>query len=357
MNILHIIISSVNGGAEKVFVDYIKILKKLGHKNYAVIKNNAPYENKIKDDVEKIFKINNFFGHYDVFAINKIFKSIKKNQHKIDVVIAHSSRAITLSHKALKKIKSKKIVLVGVNHSNNVKRSLMADLILSVNRQIFYKTIDSKRTPENSFIMYNAIEIDENLKPNLDKYNFKNKSQITLGVIGRIDKMKAFDLAIDILNKLNKSSNYNFVLKIAGTGEEKENLIKKVNQLKLNDKVEFLGWIEDSGDFFAQIDIFLLTSINESFGLVILEAMKNFVPVIATKCDGPIEIIRENVDGILIENNNKNREEIIEDFIKNIIKIVENADLTKSIVSNAHDRLLNRFSHKILEKNLSDIFK
>jgi glycosyltransferase involved in cell wall biosynthesis len=357
MNILHIIVSSIHGGAEKVFVDYIKILKKLGHKNYAVIKSNAPYENKIQDDVENIFKINNYFGHYDIFAINKIFKSIKKNHHKIDVVVAHSSKAISLSCKALKKIKTQKIVLVAVNHSNNVKRSLMADLILSVNRQIFYKTIDLKRTPENSLIMYNAIEIDENLKPNLEKYNFKNKPQITLGVIGRMHKIKAFDLAIDILDKLNKSSNYNFILKIAGSGEEKENLIQQVKQLKLNDKVEFLGWVEDSKDFFAKIDIFLLPSSIETFGLVILESMKNFVPVIATKCHGPEEIIRENIDGLLIENKHKNRHEIIDEFAKNIVKIIENEDLSKSLVSNAYNRLLSRFSYKILEKNLSDIFK
>lgn len=353
MKILHIILTQLNGGAEQVFIDYIRILKKIGHQNFAVIKQNAPYENQIKDLDIPYQKIFNKYGYYDFFAIKEIRQYI--NNNKIDAVIAHAGKSIILAHKAVKKISNKHVILVAVNHSYNIKRSLVADLIVSVNREIFYKTIDSKRTPENSFILYNAIDFDINKKINFNK-NLKSASSINIGCLGRFVDSKGFNVIIQTIFWLKHNSNYNFKLKIAGDGKEKTNLIKLVKQLDLNDSVEFMGWLSDSSIFYSQIDIFTLPSKIETFGLVILEAMKFGVPIIATSCDGPKEILRANIDGILIDKSNKKDEDLAIDFGKNIIKLIDE-DLASIHVNNAYERLNNRFTFTILERNLADIFK
>ena len=136
MKIAHIILTSQNGGAEKVFIDYIYLLNKIGHENFAIIKNDAPYYSKLENLNVKTQKITNKLGYYDFLATKKIKDFLQENQ--IDVVIAHAGKSMVLTHKALRKITNKKIILVAVNHSYNIKRSLCADFIFSVNKEIFF---------------------------------------------------------------------------------------------------------------------------------------------------------------------------------------------------------------------------
>ncbi|MFM8186039.1 MAG: glycosyltransferase [Alphaproteobacteria bacterium] len=352
MRIAHIILTSQNGGAEQVFVDYVRILKKIGHHNFSIIKNNAPYANQLENNSEEILKISNNFGYHDIFAIEKIKKFLIKNQ--IDIVIAHAGRAMVLANKAIKKVPSKIIILVAVNHSNNVKRSLCADLILSINKEICYKTIDLKRTPENSLILYNGIAV-----PKIDEFpvtNFANQEIINLGVIGRGDKNKGFDFAIKALKILkDKIPEKKFRLYVAGDGEEMTNLKALTRSLKLENEVIFLGWVHNKHEFYEKIDIFILPSHNETFGLVILEAMKNFKPIIATKCDGPLEILRDNVDGFLIDL--KNPDLIPENIAVNVEKIIGDDKASSLMIQSAFARLDLRYSFNTLERNLAEIFK
>ena len=66
-----------------------------------------------------------------------------------------------------------------------------------------------------------------------------------------------------------------------------------------------LGWIKNKDEFFKKIDIFFCSSYIEPFGLVILEAMLNGVPVISTKCKGPMDIIEHMKNGILVNIDDK----------------------------------------------------
>ena len=78
MKIAHIILTSQNGGAEKVFIDYIGILKNIGHENFAIIKNDAPYFSKLENLKIKTQKIVNKFGYYDFLASKKLKILLKK---------------------------------------------------------------------------------------------------------------------------------------------------------------------------------------------------------------------------------------------------------------------------------------
>jgi glycosyltransferase involved in cell wall biosynthesis len=133
------------------------------------------------------------------------------------------------------------------------------------------------------------------------------------------------------------------------------NLQKKVKELKLENSVEFLGWIGDSKDFFSQIDIFILPSKNETFGLVILEAMKYCKPIIATNCDGPKEILRHEIEGLLIDL--KSSESVANQIAKNVEKLISDEKFANDLVKNSYQRLNSRFSFKVLESLLAEIFK
>ena len=120
MKIANLIVTSQNGGAEQVFLDYTRLLKKLGHDVVPIVKNDAPYANSLSS----LKKISNNFGYYDFFAIKQIIKILR--EENIHAIFTHAGKATVLARKAIAKIKNKKIFLIAINHSTNVKRSIGA---------------------------------------------------------------------------------------------------------------------------------------------------------------------------------------------------------------------------------------
>lgn len=351
MKIANIVLTSQNGGVEKVFIDYQKILRdKLNHQVFSIVKDDAPYFCELEKEGIEAVKIKNNFGYCDYFAIKKIQKSLL--DFDADAVITHAGRSTVLTKKAIKKIKHKKIIQVAINHSNNVKRSIGADLIISMNKEIFYKTIDCGQNEKQSFVIYNALDL-ENFKFKKPKINF-NKKRIIIGMMARLESTKGFLEMLNAIKILNEKYDKEFILKIAGSGDFEKEIKDEIKKLQIENKVEFLNWINDKEKFFNEIDIFVLPSLNESFGLVILEAMQYFCPIVASDADGPKLILQNEVDGLITKINPK--ESYPERLAQNILKISENEEFAKNIVKNANKKLQDKFSFARLEKDLENIF-
>ncbi len=353
MRIVNIILTSQNGGAEQVFIDYARILRdNLGHEVLAITRHDAPYVEELEQLNIPLKKIKNNFGYHDIFAVKEITKILQ--EFNADAVIAHAGRSIILARKAIAKVKNKKIFEVAVNHSMNVKRSIGADVVLSVNRPMFFNTIDCGQSEDKSFIIHNATSISGAVaaSPNL---NLQDKEVITLGVIGRLDKAKGFRFAVKAIKLLeNHSSGKKFILKIAGAGPEEVILRNLAKELQVEDRVEFLGWIKDKKAFFDSIDIFLLTSRRETFGLVLLEAMKFFKPIISCNADGPKEILRNEIDGLLV--NIEPMHDVEYRLVEAVEKIINNPELANKMVKHSFTRLCDKFSFEALTERLKEVF-
>ncbi len=87
---------------------------------------------------------------------------------------------------------------------------------------------------------------------------------------------------------------------IAGQGAQKEMLTAQIHAAGLQDTVQLLGFRKDAQALIQAGDIFVLPSLAEPFGLVILEAMSLGRPVIATDAGGPREIVEQGVTGLLV---------------------------------------------------------
>jgi glycosyltransferase involved in cell wall biosynthesis len=350
MKIVNIILTSQNGGAEQAFLDYSNALKNLGHEVVAILKDDAPYVDQVEKLGIKVEKIKNRFGYHDFFAVRNI-KKILEETHA-DLVISHMGRATVLTRKAVKKIHGKKVFQMAVNHSGNVKRSIGADIVLSVNQRIFFDTVKAGQKEHASFVIPNAIDLSDALEA-APIASLKDKQKIVIGTIGRLDRTKGFDLVIKALKKLEKISDKNFVLKIAGAGYFEPVLRDLVKELKLEEKVEFLGWITNKKEFFDSIDIFCIPSKNEPFGIVILEAMKFAKPIISTDADGPKEILVNEKDALIVAlNPSENVEERISDAV---IHMTNEPELMNEMVQSASKKLRDKYSYKALENRLGEI--
>lgn len=115
---------------------------------------------------------------------------------------------------------------------------------------------------------------------------------------GRYVKKKGFDVLLRAFRKL-LDSGVHARLTLGGQGEEFRNLESLVKELKLQESVELGVWLDDVTAALDQADLFILPSLDEPFGIVILEAMARGVPIISTRTKGPIEILSETTASLI----------------------------------------------------------
>tara|TARA_B100000989_G_scaffold56116_1_gene37875 strand:- start:1370 stop:2509 length:1140 start_codon:yes stop_codon:yes gene_type:complete len=130
---------------------------------------------------------------------------------------------------------------------------------------------------------------------------FPNKQKYLIS-IGRLTKQKNFELLINFFNRL--SDKYpKFELVIIGEGEDELKLKNLSKKLNIEKKVHFLGYQKNIFKFLKNAECFILTSLWEDPGFVIVEAALSNISIISSDCpNGPKEIIEKN--GYLFQNNN-----------------------------------------------------
>ncbi len=334
--IFNITQSNVKGGMEKVFVDYAQILNNSNFKIICLTSKSFP-DNKTLDK-EKIQRINfNIKGHFDVLATIKLFILIKK--YKPSLIIAHNGRAFGVLN-LLRKIFKIRTKILAVSHGGKVKRLLNFNYAIGVANHVT-NNIKKHNFKGETQTIYNGIKIVKSKKIQ------KNNKIFTFGVMSRLSIEKNIQITIksfaNFVQKVNKNSN----LIIAGEGEEKEKLLKLTKNLKITDKVKFIGWIDNQEKFFNQIDIFIQSSTKESFGISIIEAFNYFCPVIASNIQGPKEIIANNKTGFLFDPNSEKSL-----FLK-MKNSYQKQDSLKEISKNAHKTLIEKFSYDTMAKSLT----
>jgi glycosyltransferase involved in cell wall biosynthesis len=115
----------------------------------------------------------------------------------------------------------------------------------------------------------------------------------------RLASEKAVDSLIDAMAQL-RTSHPTACCAIAGEGAERAALANRIEHLGLGDSVRLLGFRNDVASIIAAGDVFVLPSVNEPFGLVLLEAMALSKPVVSTAAGGPLEIVEEASTGLLV---------------------------------------------------------
>ena len=127
-----------------------------------------------------------------------------------------------------------------------------------------------------------------------------------IGILGRLDPQKGQHLVIEALGKL-KQKGETFGLLIMGetTMHEGESYATKLHDLvasyELTDHIFFRGYQQDVASFFAAIDLFVMGSFEETYGMVTIEAMICGVPVVGSRAGGTTELLRDGAYGWLYQ--------------------------------------------------------
>ena len=125
-----------------------------------------------------------------------------------------------------------------------------------------------------------------------------------LVAMGRLSPEKGFDILIDAFASLT-DRHPNWTLVIFGDGPLQGALQQQIAGLDLEARVHLPGWTDDRMAEFSRADLFVMSSHYEGFPNALLDAMASGLPAVSFDCpSGPAEIIRHNVDGLLVESEN-----------------------------------------------------
>jgi glycosyltransferase involved in cell wall biosynthesis len=305
MTIIHIITAFGIGGAEKLLLNTINEQVKTHHVHLIYLK---PI-NELGHLLDKKVIVKNIpLSIVTVFRLNRYFKKARP-----DVIHTHLSHADILGTFAALPTKAKVFCTM---HNIYFKKNWIDVLLFQMYRVLFRlkkiyvisisKCVKShvvsnlKQKKEHSFLLYNAIP-----PVKLQKIKRIDLKKIRLLFVGRLEKQKSIHTLLEALCVLKmKDDTSNFYLTIVGEGSLRKSLEQRTKELQIEELVEFVGSQKDPAPYFSSSDIFALPSIWEGFGIVILEAFRAKLPVVASNIEGPSELIQDNVNGLLFEKGN-----------------------------------------------------
>jgi glycosyltransferase involved in cell wall biosynthesis len=172
------------------------------------------------------------------------------------------------------------------------------------------------------------------------KYGFAQRGPI-VGTAGRLDPQKGqeeFLRSIPLVLKHQRRARF----VIAGDetrGEEgyRKQLLELSERLGVSDHVRFLPFVENVPEFMAAIDLFVLPSYSETYGLVLIEAMAMGKPVVATNAGGVPEIVDDGRTGLLIPPRDEGA------LADAIVRVLKDDSLRRDLSEQARRDALERF--------------
>ncbi len=183
--------------------------------------------------------------------------------------------------------------------------------IITVSKALRDDLIDNYQiAPEKITAIYNGIDLSRyRQSPDSTaaraKYGIPAEA-VVVGTVARMAPQKGLNYLIEAIpgiktrvSQMSREADILFVL--AGDGPLRPELQKLTGQLGIGGTVLFPGFVEDIGELFACLDIFVVPSIAEGLSITTMEAMAAGLPVIASRAGGLPELVRDGETGLLVE--------------------------------------------------------
>ncbi|MBN1187672.1 MAG: glycosyltransferase [Bacteroidales bacterium] len=342
------------GGGEKWHFDISHRIFSKGYETIVFTNRNSELFYRVRRTGLRIFSIRvsnlSFLNIFKVLRLSKIFK-----RERIKTIIINLSSDLKLAGIAAK--------IAGVPNIIYRRGSAVPVRNTSLNRYLFGHIVtqviansdETRRTilvnndhlinPDKIKVIYNGIDLNEYQQQKFRTLYEKNNGEIVLGNAGRLSEEKGHIYLIE-LARILKDKNYNFKILIAGKGKMEAKLRKYAKALDVEDKVFFMGFVDNIKSFNKSIDVFVLTSLYEGFGYVMVEAMAVAKPVVAFDIKSSGEIVENNHTGYIVKKAD------VDDLANAIEKLINNRKQMKEFGENGLKRVEEVFN---IEKTLKQV--
>ena len=364
MKVLHIISSSGFYGAENVLINITRALKDNKHSPYLIcIKGARKPDPEIHSQAKKNkvpSMIISCSSKLDISAVMKIRGFIKKEG--IQILHAHGYKSniygliasklarvpiIVTNHLWTGETRAvrfyewlDRLIINNMNHIVSVSPLIMEELkalhIKDERKSLILNGIDTE--------YFNPSGVRKGMRDDL-----KVNGDLVIGTVGRLCRQKGQAYLIKAFKELCELDGH-IKLIIAGDGDLKEQLVDEVKELKLEDKVIFVGTQKDMVSLYNSLDIFVLPSLTEGLPMVMLEAMSMKLPVVATRVGGIPDVIQKN-EAILVSPQE------VGELKDAVLRLMHNPLLRKEMGEMARARVVSDFSLDAFGKKYIGIYE
>jgi len=208
--------------------------------------------------------------------------------------------------------------------------------------------------PDKFVAIPSGVELEPFLSVRIDVRKVKKTLGIDLrervvGSIGRLVPVKGYRYLIQASKwVLRKRPDVTFLL--VGDGPLRDELMRLAQRLDVADKFVFAGHREDEPELIAAMDLFVLPSLNEGMGRVLVEAMAEGKPVVATEVGGVADVVVDRQTGLLVPPKDP------EAMAEAILKLLQDEKLARRMGVEGRKRVYPRYSAKVMVEKIGRLY-
>lgn len=359
--IIHLIQSLDSGGCENMLLRTLPLLGEFEH-TIVTLKNRGELANAFerkKIAVKNISQRNIF----DLSAYRRLLKIIKATQP--DIVATYLFHADAIGRIFLQSFTRKKIVpflRTTYNHPKYREVRIFEQLTkyfvkhyLANSESVKNYYIKNIGVPREKITVipngidiscYQSFERDESLRISLGI----NPDETAIICVANLHINKGHKYLLEAFEEVYKD-NQKTKLLLAGDGEEKNNLLRQIENYESKNNIFFLGKRNDVPELLKISDIFVLPTLFEGMSNAIIEAMAAGVPVITTDIPENQDLIENKKTGLLFPANN------VHHLVKAIKLLTTDSTLRKRFSQNSLQRVEKKFNIRTTANRLSRFFE
>ncbi len=316
LRVLEICFSGSRGGLEMYMANVSRWLHERGHDVVTVAPRGSYLEEKLAASELPFFAVAPGRRYLDFRCADQVAGIIA--EHEIDIIHAHQSRDLSTLIVAKKKAGRGKIVFTQQMESARKKKDLFhrwvygnLDGLIAITDRIRSQVRQNTTLPSNRLDrLYYGIDIDR-FKPDARQYRLSRErfaireNEIAVGIVGRLEEGKGQHILLKAFSGLREDLPPVKVMIIgsetAGQSGYENHLRQMVKDYGSEDRVIFTGFQEDVPSVSAALDVVVLATRKETFGLSLIECMAQEIAPLATNAGGVPEIIMNGENGLLVE--------------------------------------------------------
>ncbi len=216
---------------------------------------------------------------------------------------------------------------------------LQSDGVTAVSSHLAQQTCQDFRVDREVRVIHNFVDTERfspRHRSDRVRADFAGDDEVLIGHLSNFREVKRVGKVIEIFRRIHRELPARLVL--IGDGPDREPTLNLVGELGLQEHVVFLGTHREVPEILPQLDLFLLPSRYESFGLAALEAMACGVPVVASRVGGLPEVVLDGEGGFLCPPDD------VDAFARRAIEILSDGELRARLTHGARRRAETLFT-------------
>ncbi len=358
VKVLHLINGEHFAGAERVQDLLANALPQFGYDaSFACLKTGKFKD--VRKSTTDLFELN-MRNSFDLFVVNEIVRVAKSADYKL--LHAHTPRSLMVSVLAAKKLDMPLVYHVHSPVGRDSTRKFRNRINTWVETK-FLGVVDAMICVSGSLKNYmnsighdaDKLHVVRNGVPVCNEANPKPvpRDQWTIGTMALYRPRKGIEtLLAAMANLIQRGCNVH--LRAVGgfeTPEYEAEVMKLVNDLGVGEHITWTGFQRDIHAQFDQMDVFVLPSLfGEGLPMVVLEAMAQAVPVIASDVEGIPEAVRDKVDGLICEPGSP------EDMAEKIFRAIQNPGDWQEFGRNSMIRQRSELSDISMARGVAEVY-